>query len=246
MRKRSGRDLLTPAAIIIAGLMVSSAIVWTSHDPAPIGPVASVASPPASSAPAAPQEPAVDVAEVTTDGEPFIGDAKAPATMAYWFDYQCPFCREEETTVLPHVIADYVATGKLRIVFKDFQFLGADSQTAALIARAVWEADPSKFAAWHRAMFDHQDGENTGWGSKDDVLALTKTIPGLDEAKVEQLLAKNSPLYQKAIDASLAEGSSMGVGGTPAFVVGKRFANGAIPYAQFKKLIDAALLAKNS
>ena len=73
----------------------------------------------------------VDVADVKTDGEPFIGDEKAPAVMAYFFDYQCPYCRQEELQVLPQLITDYVKSGKLRIVFKDFQFLGPDSQTAA-------------------------------------------------------------------------------------------------------------------
>lgn len=161
--------------------------------------------------------------------------------MAYWFDYQCPYCRQEEKNMLPRLIADYVDAGKLRIIFKDFQFLGADSGTAALMGRAVWAANPEKFKEWHEAMFDHQDGENSGWGSKADILALTKSIAGIDEGKVEELLAKNSLIYQQAIDASLSEGNAMGVSGTPSFIVGKRFISGAVPYEQFRKLVDAAL-----
>jgi protein-disulfide isomerase len=42
---------------------------------------------------------------------PFIGDPNAPVVMAYWFDYQCPFCKDQEDTVLPQLIDDYVKAG---------------------------------------------------------------------------------------------------------------------------------------
>jgi len=51
--------------------------------------------------------------------------------VAYWFDYQCPYCRRVEENVLPQLIAEHVDRGNVKIVFKDFQFLGPDSQTAA-------------------------------------------------------------------------------------------------------------------
>ena len=243
MTRLAVRDFLTPLAIIIAGLSISASIVWTSqHMPLP-----ALSSSVASARPQQPQAPAVpvvDVADVKTEGEPFVGDANAPAVMAYWFDYQCPYCRQEEQEALPQLVADYVKTGKLKIVFKDFQFLGPDSQTAALIARAVWEANPEKFGEWHKDMFDHQDGENAGWGSKDDILAMTKTVTGLDEVKVEELLTSHAAAYQKAIDASLAEGNTMGVNGTPAFIIGKQFIGGAMPYDQFKAAIETALKGK--
>ena len=244
MTKLSARDFLTPLAIIIAGAAISGSIVWTSqHTPAPIISLAAATPQPAAQ-PAPQSAPVVDVADIKTEGEPFIGDANATATIAYWFDYQCPYCRQQEEVVLPQAIDDYVKAGKLKIVFKDFPFLGSDSETAALIARAVWEANPEKFGDWHKAMFDHQDGENTGWGSKDDILAMTKSIPGLDEAKVEWLLAGHSGAYQSAIEASMAEGSSIGVNGTQAFVIGKQFIAGAVPYRQFKAAIEMALSGK--
>ena len=243
MTKLSARDFLTPLAIIIAGAAISGSIVWTSQH-LPVPPPSSLVAAARPQQPQAPAAPVVDVADIKTDGEPFIGDKSASAVMAYFFDYQCPYCRQEELQVLPQLITDYVKTGKLRIVFKDFQFLGPDSQAAALIARAVWEASPDKFAEWHKDMFDHQDAENTGWGSKDDILALTKTIPGLDEAKVEQLLTDHGAAYQSAIDASMAEGNAIGVNGTPAFVIGKQFIAGAVPYRQFKAAVETALAGK--
>ncbi len=240
MRKLSPGDILIPLAIIIAGGMISGTIVWTARQAtlqqAAMAPVDSNAS-------AQPPAPPANIADVNLDGAAYIGDAKAPVTMAYWFDYQCPYCKQEEETVFPQLEKDYVDTGKLKIVFKDFAFLGPDSDVASRAARAVWAVAPDQFRAWHKAMFDHQDQENAGWGSEDDILALTATIPGIDMAKVKQVMNDKSADFSKAMEADANEGYSMGVGGTPSFLVGKQMMVGAQPYEKLKAAIDAELKA---
>jgi len=201
-------------------------------------------SPPSTREPAAAQTAPADSSKVSTDGVPFVGEPNAPVTMAYWFDYQCPFCRQLEESVIDRLIGDYVQTGKLKILFKDFAFLGPDSETAALASDAVWETAPDKFYQWHKAMFDRQGPENSGWATKDKIIALTKTIPGIDAAKVAQLMTDHAGQYKKTIAADAAEGSAMGVNGTPGAVIGKRLLVGAQPYLQFKSDIDAELGAK--
>lgn len=243
-RKLPARDLLTPFAIIIAGVMISGAILWSNKqflDVARLAYSGQPSSAESTAAQAPPPAPAADIAKVNLEGEPFIGDPNAPVVMAYWFDYQCPYCRQEEESVLPQLIADYVDTGKVRIVFKDFQFLGPDSQTAGLAARAVWETAPDKFREWHKAMFDHQDDENAGWGKKDDIIALTKTIPGIDAAKIEGLMASRANDYIKVMEADATEGNAMGVGGTPSFLIGKEMIVGAQPYGRLRAAIEGVL-----
>jgi protein-disulfide isomerase len=206
------------------------------------------AQPPAAMAPTAtaapPAPPHVDSSKVSAEGVPFVGDPQAPVTMAYWFDYQCPFCQQVEETVVGRLMSDYVQTGKLKILFKSFAFLGPDSLTAALASDAVWETAPDKFYQWHKAMFDAQGAENSGWATKDKIIALTKTVPGIDAAKVEQFMTDHAGQYQKAIDADAAEGSAMGVNGTPGAIIGKQLIVGAQGYEQFKADIDAALVPK--
>ena len=240
MSKLSGRDLLTPVAVIIAGAMISGSIVWTSRQ----APESVAYVPPGAELPGQQAQPPArpaDIAQVSLDGSAYIGDAKAPVVMAYWFDYQCPFCKQEEDVVFPQLIKDYVDAGKLRIVFKDFAFLGPDSQAASMAARAVWETAPDKFREWHSAMFDKQDGENGGWGNKDDILALTRTIAGIDAAKVEELMTSRATDYSNAMQADATEGYSMGVGGTPSFFIGKEMIVGAQPYERLKAAIDTVL-----
>ena len=238
--KLSARDFLNPIAIIVSGLMISSAILSSNRLPPQLAEQVSKATA-QQQEPAQPPAPPVDIANVNQKGEPFIGKADAPVVMAYWFDYQCPFCKRNEVTAFPKLIKDYVETGKVKIVYKDFQFLGPDSQTAGLAARAVWEVAPDKFGDWHKAMFDHQDGENTGWGNKDDIIAMTKTIPGIDSAKVEALMTSHAADFNKAMEADSAEGNAMGINGTPAAVIGKKMISGAVPYDAYKQAIDGAL-----
>jgi protein-disulfide isomerase len=243
MRKLSPGDVLIPVAIIIAGAMISGSIVWTAHQAA----LQQTAMAPAdSAAPGQPPAPPADIANVSLDGAAFVGDDKAPVTMAYWFDYQCPFCKQEEEDVFPNLVKDYVETGKLKIVFKDFAFLGADSDAASHAARAVWQVAPDKFRDWHKAMFDHQDQENAGWGNENDILALTGTIPGIDVAKVKEIMTAKAGDFSKAMEADANEGYSMGVGGTPSFLVGKQMMVGAQPYEKLKAAIDAELKTASS
>lgn len=185
----------------------------------------------------------VDISKVKITGQPFIGKANAPATIAYWYDYQCPFCKRSEEDAIPQLIADYVKTGKVKLVYKDFQFLGPDSQTAGLAGRAVWEVAPDKFSEWHKAMYDKQDNENSGWGSRADILALTKSL-GIDSAKVDKLMTTKADEYQKAMASDKAEGSGFGVSGTPSFIIGKQLIVGAQPYSSLKVAIDEALKSK--
>ncbi len=183
----------------------------------------------------------INIKDVDTKDEPFIGKADAPVVVAYWTDYQCPFCKKFETNTLPTLIEKYVNTGKLKIVFKDFQFLGSDSQTAGLFEQAVWETSPESFLKWQEAMFTNQDAENGGWGSKDDIIALTKTISGIDTGEVLGLMESNKNEYQKELDDDKAEGGKFGISGTPGFVIGKQSISGAQPLNVFTQIIDAEL-----
>ena len=184
---------------------------------------------------------AVNIKDVDIKNEPYIGDANAPVVMAYWMDYQCPFCKRFETDTMPILIEKYVNTGRLKIVFKDFQFLGEDSTTAGLAENAVWEIAPQSFGAWQKAMYENQDDENGGWGKKDDIIAMTRTVPGIDADQVSNLMDQKKEAYQKELDEDNQEGNKFGVSGTPGFVIGDQSVSGAQPLSAFTQIIDALL-----
>jgi protein-disulfide isomerase len=229
-----------PAAVIVAGLFIAGAVMWSGSHPAG-----------QTGTGTAPAALAVDIKNIKTDGDPFIGQANAPVTIAFWSDFQCPYCKAAEVggvpqiptpPALPDIIKNYVDTGKVKIVFMDFVFLGKDSVTAALYNRSVWKLFPSQYFAWRTAMYTAQDAEgDVGFGNAPSIDKLDATIPGLDAAKITADVTANTAVYQAMVDSDKAEADKVGVSATPSFVIGQELIAGAYPYAKFQASIDALL-----
>lgn len=238
---------IIPSSILIGSVIIAGSIFFAVKEftgPVGTGVVKAQGTQAAPGTQGQPSAQSADISKVKIAGEPFIGNPNAPA-VAYWFDYQCPFCKRNEQDAIPQLIKEYVDTGKVKLVFKDFQFLGADSQTLGLTARAVWDVAPDKFYAWHKAVYDNQGTENTGWATADKIRSITQGVLGSsDTDKVLALAKTNAVTYQKIMDADKTEGGSFGVSGTPSIVVGKQLVVGAQPYNSIKQAIDAALQGK--
>jgi protein-disulfide isomerase len=240
--KKDYSSLYTPAAIIIAGLLIGVGAFFGLSG--------------RSSAPAqgGAQQPsvAVDIKKVKLDGEPYVGQQNAPVTLAFWSDYQCPFCKAFEVggvqgiptaAALPDIMKNYVQTGKVRIVFKDFAFLGNDSIAGAEYGRAIWHLYPDQYFAWRTAMYNAQDEEgDKGFGKASTIDALIKAqFPKMDDAAIQADIAKNKSAYDAVIAADQQEGASFGITGTPGFITGTTEIDGAQPYSAFQQAIDGQL-----
>lgn len=220
-----------PVAVVVAGLLIAGAVMWNGSRP-----VDSTGSPQAGTA------PKVDIKNIKTDEAPFIGQAGAPITIAFWSDFQCPFCKKFEVDTLPQIIRDYVDTGKVKIAMMDFAFLGSDSIDAGVYSRAVWKLYPDKYFAWREAMYSAQDDEgDKGFGDAESIDKLNATIAGIDVAKVKDDVKANKSTYQAMMDSNKAEAQKVGIGATPSFVIGTEVIQGAYPYATFQTAIDALL-----
>jgi len=91
-------------------------------------------------------------------------------------------------------------------------------------------------------MFNAQDAEgDQGFGDAESIDKLNSTVPGLDAAKIKADVTTNKVAYDAAINADRAEGSTMGVQGTPATIIGKKLIPGAYPYATFQSIIESTL-----
>lgn len=194
----------------------------------------------------------VNVKDVKTAGEPYIGDANAKVTMAFWSDFQCPFCKAFEVggvsgiptpAAMPDLMTKYVNAGKLKIVFKDFPFLGKDSTTAAEYGRSVWKLYPGQYFAWRTAMYVAQDAEgDQGFGDAPSIDALIKAkFPQMDDSKIQADISANKSAYDAAVQADYDEGQKMGISGTPGFIVGTALISGAQPLSAFSAAIDPLL-----
>ena len=227
-----------PVAVIVAGLFVAGAVLWTGSHPSSTTGGEGTA-----------KAPKVDIKDVKTAGNPFIGKADAPITIAFWSDFQCPYCKAAEVggipqiptpAAFPEIVKNYVDTGKVKVVFFDFTFLGNDSVTAALYNRSVWNLYPEQYFTWRTAMYTAQDEEgDKGFGNAVSIDKLTATIAGIDAAKVSADVKANAATYQTLVDSDKAEALKLGINATPAFVIGKQVVLGAYPYAKFQEAIEA-------
>ncbi|HXC54906.1 MAG TPA: thioredoxin domain-containing protein [Rhizomicrobium sp.] len=173
--------------------------------------------------------------------EPFIGRRDAPVAMTVWFDFQCPYCKILWQQTIPKLNDAYVRSGQLRLVFRDFSFLGKDSLTAAVVGRAVWHAFPRAYYAWTTAMFNAQDGENGGFGDEISVERLTVTVPGIEATALAKNFNANVKRYIAEVQADFAVGERSGVRGTPAVAIGGRLMTGAVSFDDIAARIAAEL-----
>ena len=216
-----------PLSVVLAGLFIGGAVIWNGNMA------------PSDTTGGLPVAGQVDIADVKIEGAPFIGRADAPITIAFWSDFQCPFCKSFELGTLPQMIKDYVDTGKAKVVFFDFAFLGADSMAAATYNHAVWKLYPEQYFAWRTAMYNAQDSEgDQGFGDAASIDKLNATVPGLDAAKIAADVKANGSAYQAVAQAEQAEGQKFGVNATPSFVIGTQMIAGAMPYDKFRAALD--------
>lgn len=167
---------------------------------------------------------------------PYLGNPNAKVTVVEYADYQCPFCEAFYKTVWPELKSKYVDTGKIKFVYQDFAFLGADSATAANAAQCA--AEQNKFWPYHDYLFDHQGTENTGWATADHLKEFASTV-GLNANQFNQCLDANK--YSSVVSAEMAEARSLGVSGTPTIYINGTQIVGAQSAATFEQAIDKAL-----
>lgn len=165
-----------------------------------------------------------------------LGSVKAPVIMVIWSDFQCPYCGQFARTTEPVLIRKYVDTGKLRLEWRDFPYLGPQSTTAAQAARAA--AAQGRFWQYHDALYAHQHPVNSGALTQSYLVALAGKL-GLNTATFTADMT--STATAAAVQADLQQGTSLGVNGTPAFMVGTTPVSGAQPTAYFESVINAAL-----
>jgi protein-disulfide isomerase len=185
------------------------------------------------------QQPAAQAGPVNINlksDTPFLGNKDAKVTVVEYADYQCPFCEKWYTNVMSELKSKYINSGKIKFVFQDFAFLGADSNTAAEATHCA--ADQNKFWQYHDYLFTHQGQEGSGWATADHQKEFAKAV-GLNTSQFNQCL--DSGKYKQQVLDETAAGKTYGVSGTPTVFVNGKILVGAQPASALTALIDAAL-----
>lgn len=177
------------------------------------------------------EAPAIDNSKLIDD-DAVKGDKNAPVTIVEFSDYECPFCEKFYTQTLPQIEENYIKTGKVKLIYRDYP-LGFHAQAQKAAEAAECAEEQGKYYEMHNLLFEK--GVAGGVGSFKEYAKEIK----LDAAKFNECLdfGKMSSEVQK--DA--ADGSKYGVQGTPAFFINGKLLSGAQPYAVFQQAIEAEL-----
>lgn len=197
----------------------------------------------ASAQPAEPQE-APEIT-VSMDDDAVWGNSDAPVVVLEFSDYQCPFCKRYYKNTLSELDRDYIKTGKVKYVFRDFP-LEFHKQAPKAAEAAQCAGDQGKYREMHDKIFDNQ--------STIEVADLKKYAAEIGLATDSFNSCLDSGKYVSEVNKDSDDGRRVAVSGTPTFFIGKaplkgkEFTGqrivGARPYSSFKQIIDQLLQAK--
>jgi len=168
---------------------------------------------------------------------PVQGDKNAKVTIIEFADFRCPFCEQFFTNTEPQLIKDYVDTGKVKLAFRNFAFLGPASTVAADASECA--NDQGKFWDFYNYLYKNQPAETDTTMYNTDTLTQAAVSLGMNDSKFRSCLDNKTGDANAAKD--MADGQAAGVSGTPTFFINGISLVGAQPYSAFKTIIDQEL-----
>jgi protein-disulfide isomerase len=170
---------------------------------------------------------------------PVRGDATAPVTIVEYGDFQCPNCGAFARSTEAELIRRYIDTGKAKLVWKNFAWIGNESKLAAQAAACA--GDQGRFWQYHDYLYAHQRGENAGAFSATNLKSFATAL-ALDRASFDDCL--DSGRYESVVDKDASEVRALGLTGTPTFIINGTRIVGAQPLSVVAKIIDDRLAGR--
>jgi protein-disulfide isomerase len=190
------------------------------------------------------KQPPLEDVFINTAGSPSLGEKTAKVTIVEFSDFQCPFCGRYATQTMPQLLDEYVKTGRVRYVFRNFPMDQLHPLAEKAAEASVCAADQGKFWEAHDRFFKNQQALDA------KEMQGHAVVLGLDAPKFQQCL--DSGKYTSRVKADVAEGQKYNVRGTPSFFFGTemkdsklkavKFLSGALPFQDFKDVIDSLLI----
>lgn len=151
-----------------------------------------------------------------------LGSADAPLELEVFEDFQCPYCIRFTATMEPVIVDEFVATGKVRLVFRNYPILGTESEIAARASVCAaeqgrgWDLVLALFRLQASANQVENEQLNVGRFERTRVLQLAASV-GVDRAKLE--VCMDAPRAADAVVEQYTRGQALGVRGTPSFAL---------------------------
>jgi protein-disulfide isomerase len=171
-----------------------------------------------------------------------LGNAKAPVTLTYYGDLECPVCQQFTLSSFPQLVANEVRSGKVQVNYKAFQTATPDAttfQTQQVAALAA--GNQQRFWNYVELFYHEQGQEDSGYVTEPYLQGLAKQIPGLNLVKWQA--DRSDPAFVNQVQSEMQSGTALGVTGTPTLIFkgpkGQATPGAAVPsYAQLQQTIQ--------
>lgn len=175
------------------------------------------------------------------DDDLVLGDSNAPISVVEFSDFQCPFCAKFGAMIFPLIDENYIKTGKVKFVYRDFP-LDSHPNAGPMALAGECADEQGKFREMHDIIFERQNE----WSPSEKINTVIKEYGkkiGLNEKQFNECVS--SKKYAGEIKKDLIDGASNGVSGTPSFFINGKPLSGAMPFdTVFKPIFDAELAGK--
>jgi len=180
---------------------------------------------------------AADVAKPQSLPDMAIGPANAAVTITEYASMTCPHCANFNETVFPKIKSEFIDSGKVRYVFREFP-LDIKAAAGAMLARCIAKDDAPKYFAVIDLLFRQQNE----WVLKNTTETLTRIgkQAGLSQQQVEDCLKDQALLDKIAADQKYAN-EVLKVNSTPTFFINGEMLKGETSFDEFSKRINSLL-----
>lgn len=225
------KEYFLPASILIAGVLIAGSVIYGTGLKNLDG-VDNTAN-------NLNQNPPTAVSLELTGEDVILGNAGAPVTIIEYGDFQCPFCGKFFSETESQIKENYVKSGKVKFVYRHFAFLGPESMAAAEAAECA--KDQGKFWQYHDALYSAEvkDGQEHNGNLNEALFQKIASQLGMNSATFSSCLADHK--YADKIQKDYDGGRVNGVNATPTTFVNGTKLEGAVPFSQFKSIIDQLL-----
>lgn len=173
--------------------------------------------------------------EVSADSYRSIGVADAPVVVTEFSDYQCPACASVEQQVIPALLEQYVDSGKVRFVYREFPLSSIHPNAQKASEAAICAGEQGKYWEMHDRLF----GNQAMWGAETDPSGVFKGFAkeiGVDTGVFNQCLDSGEAAV--IVRGDLMAGQSLGVNATPYFFINDLPIRGGLPIETLGQVID--------
>ena len=179
-----------------------------------------------------------DLDKLKIDTAPSYGTAGAPVNVVVFGDFECPVCKNEAQVMRENVLKSFPT--QARVYFKDFplESIHPWAKPASVAGRCIYRQSSNAFWKYHDWIYEHQEEVNPE-NLKDKVMEFAKTASDIDGLQLGRCMESNETAAD--VEASMAQGHSLGVDATPTVFINGRRLVGNYPWPNLEQIINGEL-----